>query len=125
MVCRPILTEYNSLSNRAVRAEAINIYQFQKFNSMKTLSLTTLLTTLFVALGAALFAQNQSFSLDVQIQASRIVIQDLENPRINYTRADYDKVNRQVRYQGYIGDEILFESGTGEELLPSTRSRSL
>jgi hypothetical protein len=118
MVCRPNITEYKTLSNRALGAEAINFYQFQKFNSMKTLSLTTLLTTLFVALGAALFAQNQAFSLDAQIVASGIEIQDLENPRINYTYAEYDKVDRQVRYQGYIGDEILYESGTGEELVP-------
>ena len=118
MVCRANITEYKTLSNRAVGAEAINFYQFQKFNSMKTLSLTTLLTTLFVALGAALFAQNQAFSLDAQIVASGIEIQDLENPRINYTYAEYDKVDRQVRYQGYIGDEILYESGTGEELVP-------
>ena len=118
MVCLPILSENTLLTNRAVRAEAIHFYQFQKFYSMKTLSLTTLLTTLFVALGAALFAQNQVFTLDAQIEARGIEIQDLENPRINYTHAEYDKVDRQVRYQGYIGDEILYESGTGEELVP-------
>ena len=118
MVCLPILAENTSLTSRAVRAEAIQFYQFQKFNSMKTLSLTTLLTTLFVALGAALFAQNQVFTLDAQIEARGIEIQDLENPSINYTHAEYDKVDRQVRYQGYIGDEILYESGTGEELVP-------
>ena len=67
-----------------------------------------------MALGAALFAQNQVFTLDAQIEAHGIEIQDLENPRINYTLAEYDKVDRQVRYQGYIGDEILYETGTGE-----------
>ena len=85
---------------------------------MKTLSLTSLFTTLFVVIGASLFAQNQSFSLDAQIQASGIEIQDLENPRINYSHAEYDKVDRQVRYQGYIGEEVLYETGTGEELVP-------
>ena len=74
MVCLPILAENTSLTSRAVRAEAIQFYQFQKFNSMKTLSLTTLLTTLFVALGAALFAQNQVFTLDAQIEARGIDI---------------------------------------------------
>ncbi|HAB89927.1 MAG TPA: hypothetical protein DCF84_05265 [Bacteroidetes bacterium] len=118
MVCLPILIKYTSFNHYCVRAEAINIYQLQKFNSMKTLSLTTLFTTLFVAFGAALFAQNQSFSLDAQIEARGIEIQDLENPRINYTYVEYDKVDRQVRYQGYIGDEIIYESGTGEELVP-------
>lgn len=81
--------------------------------------LNTFFTTLLlVVLGFSLFAQNQVFSLDAHIQASGIEIQDLENPRINYTHAEYDKVDRQVRYQGYIGDEILYESGTGEELVP-------
>ena len=85
---------------------------------MKTFSLTTLLTTLFVAVGASLFAQNQSFILDASIKAQGIEIQDLENPRINYMHAEYDKAERQVRYQGYIGDEIIYESGTGENLVP-------
>ena len=57
---------------------------------MKTFSLTTLLTTLFVAVGASLFAQNQSFILDASIKAQGIEIQDLENPRINYMHAGYD-----------------------------------
>ena len=85
---------------------------------MKTLSLTTLFTSLFVVLGAPLFAQNQSFILDAQIQTTDIEILDLENPRINYTYVKYDEKERQVRYEGFIGDEIIYESGTGEELVP-------
>ena len=118
MVCLPISSENISSTHRAVRAEAIHFYQFQKFNSMKTLSLTTLLTTLFVALGATLFAQNQYYSLDARIEVDGIEIQDMENPAINYTKVVYNRTQRTVTYEGFIGSEIVYETGTGEELIP-------
>ena len=81
---------------------------------MKTLSLTTLFTTLCVAIGASLFAQSTSYSLDARIDAERVEILDLENPTINYTNVEYNEDARYVKYEGFIGDEIVYETGSGE-----------
>jgi len=84
---------------------------------MKTIYLTTFFTTLFVAFGFGLFAQNQSYALNAEIKTEG-VIYDMENPSITYTHAEYNKINREVTYQGFIGTEIIYETGTGDELIP-------
>lgn len=85
---------------------------------MKTMYLTTFFTTLFVAIGFGLFAQNQSYSLDARIAVEGIEIQDMENPVINYNKVVYNRAERTVQYEGFIGSEILYETGTGETLIP-------
>lgn len=80
--------------------------------------LNTFFTTLLlVVLGFSLFAQNQSYALETKIKTEGVLF-DMENPIINYTHAEYDKINRQVIYHGFIGTEIIYETVAGDQSFP-------
>ncbi|MEC8627411.1 MAG: hypothetical protein VXY37_03310 [Bacteroidota bacterium] len=85
---------------------------------MKSMYLNTFFTTLLlVVLGFSLFAQNQSYALETRFKTEGVLF-DMENPIINYTHAEYDKINRQVIYHGFIGTEIIYETVAGDQSIP-------